>query len=145
MTGAPEALRAGTLWIAMAPIASREERPLGVAELLACVTDATGRIRATDPAFLARTGYGAGEPLEALRHPDMPHTVHLPGTAYVRALARDGTWFWAMALATPVADGHLVVAFRPGTARFEEAREIYGGVRAAELGGSRLVAASQAT
>src|SRR3954447_11175479 len=106
----------------MALIASREERPLGVAELLACVTDPTGRIRATDAPFLARNGYGPGEPLEALRHPEMPRSVlsvDPPAAGYVKALARDGTSYWAMALVTPAADGQLVVAFRPGTALFE--------------------------
>jgi aerotaxis receptor len=94
-------------------------------ELLACVADATGRIRLAEPAFAARIG---GESL----------TPALVAGAPCAAVVELGPSSWAMALATPAPDdGYLIVAFAPSTPLAETARERYAGAA------SRFVPASQ--
>src|SRR4051794_30755220 len=92
----------------MALSASNEERPLGPAELLVCVLDRSGVVRAADPGFVARTGLEPGSPSDGLPIPT-------DGAAYVRWEARDGSSFPALALAVALDDGVFVAAFRPST------------------------------
>src|SRR4051812_23095110 len=125
----------------MALIASARERPFGLDELFLATTDGAGRIRIADPVFARLTGCAGGEPYEEFRHPELPRGVlrelfgPAPAAAYVKHLAQDGAFFWALVLVLPAGDGHLVVGFKPDGGSFDAARERYQALRAAELDG----------
>ena len=58
----------------MALIASTREH-LGSDELFGFAVDPDGRLRAVDPVFVRLSGFGPGDPVDAMRHPDVPLAV----------------------------------------------------------------------
>ena len=121
----------------MALIASTRERPVGSDELFGFAVDKDGRLRAVDPVFARLSGFGPGDPVDALRHPDVPLAVLRspfgaePGAAHLRLVADDGSWFRALVIAAPVPDGWVATGFKPGLPEPEAGREL----RFAELAG----------
>jgi aerotaxis receptor len=123
------------------------ERPFGIDELFVSTTDRKGHIRMTNHVFVRVSGYEREELIgrahNVIRHPDMPRSVFRvfwdyleagrPVAAYVKNLAKDGDYYWVMAIAIPVPDGYLSVRLKPTGELFEIAKALYTDVRAAEL------------
>jgi aerotaxis receptor len=116
----------------MALIASTRERPFGSDELFGFAVDPDGRLRAVDPVFARLSGFGPGDSVDALRHPDVPLAVLRspfgaePGAAYLRLVADDGSWLKALVIAAPVRDGWVATGFKPGLPEPEAGRELRG-------------------
>ncbi|WP_028066190.1 PAS domain-containing protein [Solirubrobacter soli] len=124
------------------------ERPFSIDELFVSTTDRKGHIRMTNHVFVRVSGYERDELIgkahNVIRHPDMPRSVFRlfwqfleagrPVAAYVKNLAKDGAYYWVMAIAIPVPDGYLSVRLKPTSPLFDVAREIYADVREVELG-----------
>ena len=89
-------------------------------DLIVSKTDLTGRITYANDVFCKIAGYSElellGAPHNILRHPDMPRVVFklLWDTiqakqeicAYVKNLAKDGSFYWVFANITPSFDPH---------------------------------------
>ena len=122
------------------------ERPFALDELFISTTDRKGIIRLSNRVFVRISGYEGdelvGRPHNVVRHPDMPRAVFRvfwdflgddrPIAAYVKNLARDGAYYWVMAIAVPAGDGYLSVRLKPTSPLFETAQAIYAEVRAVE-------------
>jgi aerotaxis receptor len=115
------------------------EVPVGFKELFFSRTDVKGHIKSGNSVFTRVSGYPLevmlGQAHNIVRHPDMPRVVfkllweHLeagqPIAAYVKNLAADGSYYWVMATAFPLPDGHLSIRLHPSSELFAAAREIY--------------------
>lgn len=124
-----------------------EERDFKLHELFFSVTDKRGVIRTGNEVFRRISGYAEeelmGKPHSLIRHPDMPRCVfHLfwsfiqqgkPIVAYVKNLAKDGAYYWVMALAVPMSDGYLSIRFKPSSALFHVVQKIYAELLAIEM------------
>lgn len=125
-----------------------QDEGFGLDELFFSTTDAGGRIRTGNPVFTRVSGYDAAELVgrahNVVRHPDMPRVVfrilwdHLdagePVAAYVKNRTKDGRPYWVVATASPLADGHLSVRFKPSGDHFGVVRDVYDELRAIEAG-----------
>ena len=101
------------------PIPTQNERVLKDEDFIVSKTDPKGIITYGNRIFIEISGYEESELLGAphaiLRHPDMPRTVFklLWDTiqsgreinAYVKNLAKDGSFYWVFANVTPTVDG----------------------------------------
>ena len=75
-----------------------------------------------------------GNPHNIMRHPDMPRVMFKvvweqlaaghPVAAYIKNLAKDGSFYWVMAMITPCEGGYLSVRLKPSTPHFDTAREL---------------------
>jgi hypothetical protein len=105
----------------VALIASTRERPYGSDELFAFGVDRDGRLRAVDAVFARLSGFGPGDAVDAMRHPEISlAALRAPfgpevGTAHLRLVASDGAWFRAVIVAAPVDDGWVAVGFEPSS------------------------------
>lgn len=129
-----------------APTARSVERPFNIDELFFSVTDLKGIILSGNDVFTRISAYSEeellGEPHNLIRHPDMPRCVFKllwdeieagrPIAAYVKNLARDGAYYWVMAIVVPIEGGYLSVRLKPSTAYFEAAQSIYKELLAVE-------------
>lgn len=100
-----------------------------VTESFFSCTDRRGAIQGGNEVFARISGYSEsellGQPHNLIRHPDMPRAVfqlfwdHLlrgqPIAAYVKNLAKDGRYYWVLALASPSGDGFLSIRIKPGS------------------------------
>jgi PAS domain S-box-containing protein len=100
------------------PEPTQNERVLGVDDFIVSKTDLKGIITYGNRIFIAMSGYSEAEllgtPHNILRHPDMPRVVFklLWDTiqakqeicAYVKNLAKDGSFYWVFANITPSFD-----------------------------------------
>ncbi|MCO4758548.1 MAG: PAS domain-containing protein [Oceanospirillaceae bacterium] len=91
------------------------ERVLKASDFIVSKTDASGRITYCNEIFIELSGYSEEELLGAqhniVRHPDMPRGVfHFLWTtisegrecfAYVKNMAKDGSYYWVFANVTP--------------------------------------------
>jgi PAS domain S-box-containing protein len=96
------------------PVTNREVT-FGEDEIIVSKTDVKGRILYANPVFIRLSGYSEsellGQPHSIIRHPDMPRCVFklLWDTiaagqeifAYVKNLAKDGSFYWVLAHVTP--------------------------------------------
>jgi PAS domain S-box-containing protein len=102
------------------------ERHFSATELIVSKTDTRGNITYGNEIFAKMAGYTEyeylGQPHNIIRHPDMPKAVFklLWDTlatgkeinAYVKNLARDGSYYWVFANVTPSFDrNHNVVGY----------------------------------
>lgn len=105
------------------------ESEFALEELFFSTTDKRGVIRFGNAVFTRVSGYKESELLgfahSKVRHPDMPRsvfrllwdTIEAGETiaAYVKNRAKDGTYYWVMAVIAPIADGYLSVRLKPSS------------------------------
>jgi PAS domain S-box-containing protein len=106
--------------MAIRPKPTQNEKVLGEDDFIVSKTDLKGVITYGNRIFIEVSGYSELELLDAphsiLRHPDMPRVVFklLWDTiqakreicAYVKNLAKDGSFYWVFANITPSLDAH---------------------------------------
>ena len=134
-----------------------EPRAFDIGEVFFSTTDAKGRILAGNDVFVRISGYSyrdlVGAPHNIIRHPDMPRVVfkllwqYLESgrtiAAYVKNMAKDGRYYWVVALVTPIVNGYLSVRFKPSSPLLGTVAGLYTELAAlerkieAEPGGSR--------
>ena len=133
-------------------------RPFAVNELFFSTTDSRGIITSGNEVFVRISGYAAGELVgkahNVVRHPDMPRSAFrlvwdrlkagLPAAALVKNRAKDGCYYWVVALITPTADGYLSVRFKPTGANLGVIEPLYAQMRAAEVAAEQGGADGQA-
>ena len=116
-----------------------QESPFDIEELFVSVTDPSSAILFANDVFLRVAKYDSKEIIgqyhNLIRHPDMPkaafrimwekllakHAVAL----YVKNMAKDGSYYWVMALAFPVEGGYLSVRLKPTSPLFSKVKNIY--------------------
>lgn len=90
-------------------------------------TDRRGIIQAGNVVFVRVSGYAEaeliGQPHNIIRHPDMPRAVFQllwdnllqgrPIAACVKNMAKDGRYYWVLALVSPAQGGFLSIRFKP--------------------------------
>jgi PAS domain S-box-containing protein len=100
------------------PDPTQQERMLAEDDFIVSKTDPKGIITYGNRIFIAISGYSEeellGSPHNILRHPDMPRTVfkllwdtlqaRQEINAYVKNLAKDGSFYWVFANITPSLD-----------------------------------------
>jgi len=108
-------------------------------ELFFSITDPKSTITYANDVFVRISKYEAddivGQLHKLIRHPDMPRSVfyefweHLkqnkPVAAYVKNMAKDGSFYWVMALAFPCDGGYLSVRLKPGSDLFKKIKDVY--------------------
>lgn len=111
-------------------------------ELFFSITDPKSTITYANDVFVRISKYEAdeisGQFHNLIRHPDMPRSVfyefwdHLkqnkPVAAYVKNMAKDGSYYWVMALAFPCSGGYLSVRLKPGSELFQTVKSVYKAV-----------------
>lgn len=127
-------------------------------------TDTQGRITYGNRIFIEYSGYSAAELLGAqhniIRHPDMPRAVfkllwetiqaRQECFAYVKNMAKDGSFYWVFANITPSFDsdgsllGYFSVRRKPKASAVKTVSELYRAMLAAEqrAGARDAIAAS---
>lgn len=122
------------------------EREFKLTELFFSVTDAKGIILSGNEVFTRISGYNSNEligaPHNIIRHPDMPRAVfkllwdYIQAgktiAAYVKNMAKDGSYYWVIALVVPVPEGYVSIRLKPISPLFEKIKKVYDVVLAAE-------------
>lgn len=128
------------------------EKQLGDDDFIVTKTDTKGRILYANRVFIALAGYAESELLGSqhniIRHPDMPRSVFklLWDTigaghefiGYVKNMAKDGSYYWVLATATPDRDlahniiGYTSVRRKPRPEAVRAADGLYKAMLAAE-------------
>lgn len=120
-------------------IATDKESSFSVEEMFFSRTDTKGRILSGNAVFQRVSQFEwkeiLGQPHNVIRHPDMPRGVfHLlwsylkqgnPLGAYVKNMAKDGSYYWVYALAMPVEGGFLSVRLKPTSPLIATVSEAY--------------------
>lgn len=102
-------------------------RELGNDEMFFTTTDERGIIIAGNEVFTRISGYAAdeliGSPHNIVRHPDMPRAAFRlvwrylkqgrRTAAFVKNLAKDGCYYWVVAVFAPTQGGYVSVRFKP--------------------------------
>lgn len=115
-------------------------------EMFFSTTDPRGIITAGNDVFMRISGYGLeeliGQPHNLVRHPDMPRAAfrlvwdYLGRSrrvaALVKNLAKDGCYYWVVALFVPAPDGYLSIRFKPTGSLLDTVAEIYAKMVAEE-------------
>ena len=110
-------------------------------------TDERGVILMANEVFRWVSGYDEGElvghPHSVIRHPDMPRAIfRLMWTevragrsvaTYVKNLAKDGRFYWVLAMVTPAHGGYLSVRIKPTSHILPQIVVLYREMRAAEV------------
>lgn len=123
-----------------------EERRFEIEDLFYSRTDDRGVIAAGNTVFQSVSGYEwdglLGAPHKVIRHPHMPKgvfwlvwnrlTAGRPTAAFIKNMAKDGTYYWVMANITPVEGGYLSVRLKPTSHFLPTITEIYEELLAAE-------------
>lgn len=123
-----------------------QEAPFGLDETFFSRTDGRGVIRAYNDVFMRISGYSAAElrnaPHRVIRHPDMPKGVFqllwdgiqqgYPVAAYVKNRAKDGRFYWVLALVSPCPGGYLSVRMKPTSGLFAKVVTEYAALVQAE-------------
>jgi aerotaxis receptor len=124
-----------------------EESAFGLEELFVSVTDPSSVIQFANDVFLRVAKYERQEILgkyhNIIRHPDMPMAAFrvmweyllngAPVCVYVKNMAKDGSYYWVLALAFPVPGGYLSIRMKPGSKQFDKIKAIYKETRKYEL------------
>lgn len=128
------------------PKPTNAQSPFKYEELFFSVTDEKSNITFANEVFVRVSGYDRDEIIgqlhKLIRHPDMPRAVfkifwdHLkadkPVAAYIKNLAKDGSYYWVMALAFPCDGGFLSIRLKPGGPFFEKIKTFYARILAFE-------------
>ncbi|MFN8109894.1 MAG: PAS domain-containing protein [Thermoleophilia bacterium] len=129
------------------PVPTSHESRFGLEELFFSRTDRKGHIRSGNDVFVRVSGWPQdtliGAAHNIVRHPDMPRAAFQlvwdqlladrPVAAYVKNMARDGSYYWVMATIVPHDGGFLSVRLKPTAPHFDAAQALYAAVRAVEL------------
>ncbi|HCD51318.1 MAG TPA: hypothetical protein DEQ34_02645 [Balneolaceae bacterium] len=108
-------------------------------EFFFSITDKKSRIAFGNDVFIRLSKYDiseiSGQLHKIIRHPDMPRSVFKlfwdylkndkPVVAYVKNLAKDGSYYWVIALAIPTATGYQSIRLKPGSPLFAKVQQIY--------------------
>lgn len=133
-------------------------------DFIVSMTDLTGRITYCNRIFIEFSGYSERELLGSqhniIRHPDMPRAVfkllwdkiknNEECFAYVKNMAKDGSFYWVFANVTPVFDlagnsiGYFSVRRKPKASGVKVVSEVYRLMLEAErnAGAAKAIAAS---
>jgi len=117
-------------------------RPFEFDELFFSLTDKSSKIQFANEVFVRISAYKTEEINDQLhkiiRHPDMPRCVfkifwdrlenNQAVAAYVKNLAKDGKYYWVMALAYPTKSGYLSIRLKPSSKLFDNIQSIYSEV-----------------
>ncbi len=121
------------------------ERVMREDDYIVSMTDTTGRITYGNRIFIEFSGYSESELLgtqhNIIRHPDMPRAVFKllwdkiakreECFAYVKNMAKDGSFYWVFANVTPTFDdagniaGYFSVRRKPKASGVKVATEVY--------------------
>jgi aerotaxis receptor len=121
------------------PTPINQEREFRFSELFFSTTNKKGNILHGNAVFTRVAGYELdemkGEPHSLVRHPDMPRSAFKlvwdylnQGkmiAAYVKNLAKDGRYYWVIALIIPNEDGYLSIRLKPTSALLEHVQSLY--------------------
>ncbi|WP_421774986.1 PAS domain-containing protein [Gracilimonas sp.] len=121
------------------PVPVNQESPFIFEELFFSVTNPKSNITYANEVFVRISKYDKEEVIgqlhKLIRHPEMPRAVfnifwdHLnsnkPVAAYVKNMAKDGSYYWVMALAFPCKGGYLSIRLKPGSDLFDTIKECY--------------------
>ena len=116
-----------------------ESRDFQFDESFFSLTDKSSYIRYGNSVFTRISAYEEheliGVPHNVIRHPHMPRGFfHIfweylksnkTVTGYVKNLAKDGRYYWVLAIATPCQGGYLSIRVKPSSKLFEHAKDIY--------------------
>ncbi|MEM1353958.1 MAG: PAS domain-containing methyl-accepting chemotaxis protein [Planctomycetota bacterium] len=116
-----------------------EPRAFELSELFFSTTDRKGVIRYGNETFTRIAGYTlsemVGRPHNLVRHPDMPRAAFRlvwddlsqgkTVAAYVKNLARDGRYYWVLALIMPTDAGYLSIRLKPSSKVFAHVKDVY--------------------
>ena len=125
---------------------SDQPREFAADEIFFSTTDRRGVIESGNEVFMRIAGYTAeeliGKAHNIVRHPDMPQaafrlvwdTLKAGKTvaAMVKNLAKDGRYYWVVALIAPTPKGYLSVRFKPTGAFLAVIEPLYAAMLAAE-------------
>lgn len=128
------------------PVTIDQSRAFAADELFFSTTDARGVITSGNEVFIRISGYGADELVghahNVIRHPDMPQAAfrlvwsrlqaRQPVAALVKNRAKDGRYYWVVALITPETAGFLSVRFKPAGKFLPLVETLYARMLAAE-------------
>ncbi|MES2251574.1 MAG: methyl-accepting chemotaxis protein [Pseudomonadota bacterium] len=134
------------------------EYELSKEEALVSRTDLKGRITYVNPAFVAASGFTAGELLgkahNIVRHPDVPPEAFadlwrtldqgLPWTGLIKNRRKNGDFYWVLANVTPIrhqgrVEGYMSVRSRPAREDVMAADALYRRMREGEAKGLELL------
>ncbi|MDP9878944.1 aerotaxis receptor [Variovorax boronicumulans] len=134
------------------------EYELSKEEALVSRTDLKGRITYVNPAFVAASGFTAGELLgkahNIVRHPDVPPEAFadlwrtldqgLPWTGLIKNRRKNGDFYWVLANVTPIrhqgrVEGYMSVRSRPARDDVAAADALYRRMREGEAKGLELL------
>lgn len=115
------------------------EAPFVLGETFFSRTDERGIVRAGNDIFRRVSGYEwdelLGAPHKTIRHPDMPkgffylfwQTIQAgkPIAGYVKNLAKDGLYYWVLAVVVPIEGGFLSVRIKPSCGHLDAVIKIY--------------------
>ncbi len=117
-----------------------QERRFTIEELFFSTTDRKGVIQSGNEVFARVGAFDSveeliGKPHNIIRHPDMPRAVFKllwdrlladkAVAAYVKNLAKDGCYYWVIALVVPAPCGFLSVRFKPTSPILATMQNIY--------------------
>jgi PAS domain S-box-containing protein len=123
----------------MKPKPIQKESEFLVEELFFSTTDPRGVITTGDALFQRISKYSRddllGSPHNVIRHPDMPRVVFRllwetiqagqPISAYVKNLAKDGSYYWVLATVFPIEGGYLSIRIKPTSPVFSVIPDLY--------------------
>lgn len=126
---------------------TRQEREFLLEELFFSITDHRGVIEKANDVFVRISGHLpenlVGAPHSIIRHPDMPRAVFKllwdyiqsgkTVVAYVKNMAADGSYYWVLALVTPLGDRYLSIRLKPSSKYFPAVVPLYKQMRDIEL------------
>jgi hypothetical protein len=115
-------------------------------ELFFSITDRKSTITYANDVFIRVSKFPEeeihGQLHKIIRHPEMPRAVfHLfwsflkkgkPVAAYVKNMAKDGSYYWVVALAFPCRGGYLSIRLKPQSPLFQTVKTIYANTLAYE-------------
>jgi aerotaxis receptor len=122
------------------------EREFGPNELFFSATNRKGIITTGNDVFVRVSAYSCeeliGKPHNVIRHLDTPRCAFRllwdylqrdePVAAYVKNRAKDGGYYWVLAVIVPIPDGYLSVRIKPASEVFGVVKSMYAELRAAE-------------
>lgn len=128
------------------PQPTKSESRFEIDELFFSITDLQSTITFANDTFIRISKYEPNEIIGQLhkivRHPDMPRAVFevfwdflkagKPVAAYVKNMAKDGSFYWVIALAVPTKNGYQSIRLKPTSPIFDKIQAIYKKILAFE-------------